>query len=150
MKKKHVFLIVFGLVLAAGAMAVGKILLENQGMAVPASLYWKGYVNLVPFATLGSYVLRIWEGTINVVYFARFLASTFLLFLGVGYFARMRWGRKEILCAAMAVCTAKELMQGLLRMGSCDIDTVIFSALGCLFGMWACERTARKRSGVDA
>ncbi|MCI8515252.1 MAG: hypothetical protein HFI93_11625 [Lachnospiraceae bacterium] len=144
MKKKNIFPVVFCLILFLGAISVGGVLLENRGMAAPVSLYWKSYANFIPFATFGSYVTRIWDGTIRTAYFWRFLASTFLLFLGVGYFARIRWEKKVILCAAAAFCVAKELIQGLTRLGSCDINAVIFLMLGCLLGMWICEGAARK------
>ena len=64
------------------------------------------------------------------------------MFMPIGFlvllvYRRMSW--KKALVLAVAVGVTMEVMEGVFRVGSVDVDDVILNALGVMSGYWICR-----------
>lgn len=105
------------------------------------SSYWsylKANVNLIPFATIAEYFRRLSAETINPGIVYRNLIGNVVLFIPLGmifpYFVEKC--RKLLPCLLYSAVTVAivEVLQVLLRQGSCDIDDLILNVFGALIG----------------
>lgn len=98
--------------------------------------YIRHFTNFVPFKTIIEYVQRYangywWLSTVN-------LLGNLALFVPMGMalpclFKKLNRFWKVVLCVLGMVVFA-EITQGLLRVGSIDIDDVIFNVSGAMIG----------------
>jgi len=109
---------------------------------VPFSVYVKHSVNLVPFHTIGEYLTRLSEHTINRnIVIINILGNIAALFpMGIFIpciFPKMRklWKIMLMVFVLIFVC---ECIQLILRVGAFDIDDFILNILGAAiaYGVW--------------
>lgn len=98
--------------------------------------YFKIFSNLTPFETIAEYVQRYNDGFGRLAVMN--LLGNFVLFLPMGAFLpcvcrKLDRFWKVILCV-LTMTVVVELAQGLLRVGSIDIDDVIFNVSGAMIG----------------
>ena len=111
--------------------------------------YFREYTNFIPFHTIASFVRGFWEDARNLLagneilgrgwgYYAVNLGVNFLLFLPMGMalpclFPKLnRFWKVTLIVFGMVVLV--ELTQGLLRVGSIDVDDLIFNLSGAMLG----------------
>lgn len=100
--------------------------------------YLKVHSNFVPFATISEYFRRLSAETINPDTVYRNLIGNVVLFIPLGmifpYFVEKC--RKLLPCLLYSAVTVAivEVLQVLLRQGSCDIDDLILNVFGALIG----------------
>ena len=111
--------------------------------------YFREYTNFIPFKTTESFLRGMWADIGRVlhgqetvgrgwIYYSINLAGNFVLFLPMGMmlpclFARLnRFWKVTLTVLAMVVLV--ELTQGLLRVGSIDVDDLIFNLSGGMLG----------------
>lgn len=98
--------------------------------------YFKQFTNFIPFKTIVEYIQRYRDGFQNLSVIN--LLGNFVLFLPMGMalpclFQKLNRFWKVVLCV-LAIVVSVELLQGLLRVGSVDIDDVIFNLCGAMLG----------------
>lgn len=114
------------------------ILFMNRPSRIYYSIpeYFKIFSNLTPFKTIAEYIQRYSNGFSSLAIMN--LLGNFVLFLPMGAFLPCvckkldRFG-KVIFCV-FTMTVVVELAQGLLRVGSIDIDDVIFNTSGAMIG----------------
>ena len=111
--------------------------------------YFREYTNFIPFQTIGSFVKGLWNDMQSLLagdamlgrgwaYYVINLGGNFVLFLPMGMalpclFKRLNRFWKVTLVIFGLILLA-ELTQGLLRVGSIDIDDLIFNLCGGMLG----------------
>ena len=100
--------------------------------------YLSTHVNLIPFKTVFDYISRLMQDSINVSTVVVNLVGNLILFLPMGaflpvLFPKMRTFWKTVLSVAILVF-AVECLQLLLRLGSLDVDDLIFNVGGAMIG----------------
>ncbi len=118
--------------------------------------YMRRFTNFIPFKTIVEYVQRYSDGywrlaTLN-------LLGNLALFVPMGMalpylFKKLNRFWKVVLCV-LGMVVFVEIAQGLLRVGSIDIDDVIFNVSGAMVGygiikISPVEKLLRKIIGVD-
>ena len=98
--------------------------------------YFRQLTNFIPFKTIIEYIQRYQNGFHNLSIVN--LLGNFLLFLPMGMalpclFKKLDRFWKVIICVLVIVVTV-EVTQGILRVGSVDIDDVIFNVGGAMIG----------------
>ena len=98
--------------------------------------YFRQFTNFIPFKTIIEYIQRYQNGFHNLSIVN--LLGNFLLFLPMGMalpclFKKLDRFWKVIICVLVIVVTV-EVTQGILRVGSVDIDDVIFNVGGAMIG----------------
>ena len=98
--------------------------------------YFSRYTNFVPFDTVVEYVVRYRHGFRSLSLLN--LVGNFLLFFPMGLmlpclFSKLRRFWKTAVCL-LGIVVAVELTQGFLRVGSIDVDDVIFNVCGGMLG----------------
>lgn len=95
-------------------------------------------IQLIPFASFAAYIDGMISKTVPLERLLQFLAERVVLFLPYGFFVAMV-GRKlhSLFRISMVLLLPVliELLQFLLKFGSCDADDALFSFLGGLIGM---------------
>ena len=102
----------------------------------PYAQYFRQFTNFIPFKTIIEYIQRYNNGFRNLSILN--LLGNFVLFLPMGValpcvsdkFNRF-W--KVVLCV-LGMVVLVEVAQGILRVGSIDIDDVIFNVCGAMIG----------------
>ncbi len=111
-------------------------------------LYWSNLslyefiiksANLVPFATIATYIQSFFTQSINLDIALRNLVLPIIAFLPCGFlvYALASAKRKLLhtLLASAVLCFILEVLQALLRRGSFDVDDIILSVLGAFCGV---------------
>ena len=98
--------------------------------------YFRQFTNFVPFKTIAEYIQRYNNGFRNLS--VTNLLGNFVLFLPMGMalpclFKKLNRFWKLVLCV-LGIVVLVEIAQGLLRVGSVDIDDVIFNLSGAMIG----------------
>ena len=98
--------------------------------------YFQAFTNFIPFKTIVEYIQRYNNGFRNLS--VTNLLGNFVLFLPMGMalpclFKKFNRFWKVTLCV-FGVVVLVEVTQGLLRVGSVDIDDVIFNLSGAMIG----------------
>ena len=114
------------------------------GLVVYGSFFYGNIVNeemqaqWIPFATFAALVNGVMQETVSVGRVIEFLANRIIFFLPYGFFigmvCRKLHGVLRIFLLFLFPALL-ELLQLLLRVGTCDMDDVIFRLLGSLLGM---------------
>ena len=96
-------------------------------------------INLVPFDTITTYLTRLSENSINTDIVMRGIFGNILLTLPLGALITMYEMLRGIsgrafLALTFAFTVAAELLQFALRMGECDIDTIMLRFVGVVIG----------------
>lgn len=100
------------------------------------------HANLLPFATIGPYLLGYKGWIIAGINLGGNIALLVPLGLLLPFLRRnITW--KKTLVVAVAAGLAIEILQTVLRVGIFDIDDVILNALGVMLGYWAFVILAR-------
>lgn len=97
-----------------------------------------GSMQLIPFATLATYVDGLNTELISMEQILEFLAGRVVLFLPYGFFVAMvgrEFYRLLRLWLVLLLPMVTEILQGVFGWGSCDVDDAILSFLGGLLGM---------------
>ncbi len=114
------------------------ILFLNRGSRSHYSYaqYFQAFTNFIPFKTIAEYIQRYSDGywrlsTVN-------LLGNLALFVPMGMalpylFKKLNRFWKVVLCV-LGMVVFVEIAQGLLRVGSIDIDDVIFNVSGAMVG----------------
>ena len=98
--------------------------------------YMRRFTNFIPFKTIVEYVKRYIDGYRNLSVLN--LLGNLALFVPMGM-ALPCLSRKlnrfwKVTLTVLGMVVAVELVQGLLRVGSIDIDDVIFNVVGAMVG----------------
>ena len=98
--------------------------------------YMRRFTNFIPFKTIVEYVQRYIDGYRNLSVLN--LLGNLALFVPMGM-ALPCLSRKlnrfwKVTLTVLGMVVAVELVQGLLRVGSIDIDDVIFNVVGAMVG----------------
>ena len=98
--------------------------------------YFRQFTNFVPFKTIAEYIQRYNNGFRNLS--VTNLLGNFVLFLPMGMalpclFKKLNRFWKVVLCV-LGMVVFVEIAQGILRVGSVDIDDVIFNVCGAMIG----------------
>lgn len=116
------------------------ILFLNRGSRSHYSYaqYFQAFTNFIPFKTIAEYIQRYSDGywrlsTVN-------LLGNLALFVPMGMalpclFKKLNRFWKVIL-TVLGMVVLVEIVQGILRVGSIDIDDVIFNVVGAMIGYW--------------
>ncbi len=114
------------------------ILFLNRGSRSHYSYaqYFQAFTNFIPFKTIVEYIQRYSDGywrlsTVN-------LLGNLALFVPMGMAlpclsSKLNRFRKVVLCV-LGMVVFVEVAQGILRVGSVDIDDVIFNVCGAMIG----------------
>ena len=102
----------------------------------PYAQYFRQFTNFIPFKTIIEYIQRYRNGFYNLSIVN--LLGNLLLFLPMGMvlpclFKKLDRFWKVIVYVLIIVVTV-EVTQGILRVGSIDIDDVIFNVGGAMIG----------------
>ncbi len=102
----------------------------------PYAQYFQQFTNFIPFKTIVEYIQRYQNGFRNISILN--LLGNFVLFLPMGIFCTCLFPKldrfwKVVLCV-LGMVFLVEVAQGLLRVGSIDIDDVIFNLGGAMLG----------------
>lgn len=118
--------------------------------------YMRRFTNFIPFKTIVEYVQRYIDGYRNLSVLN--LLGNLALFVPMGMalpylFKKLNRFWKVVLCV-LGMVVFVEIAQGLLRVGSIDIDDVIFNVSGAMIGYGIIkippvEKLLRKIIGVD-
>ena len=98
--------------------------------------YMRRFTNFIPFKTIVEYVQRYIDGYRNLS--VRNLLGNFVLFMPMGVLLPCvirkldRFWKVTLTVLGMVVMV--EIVQGILRVGSVDIDDVIFNVVGAMIG----------------
>ncbi|MBQ7835994.1 MAG: VanZ family protein [Clostridia bacterium] len=105
------------------------------------SAYVSNSMNLIPFATVGEYVMAMINGTMNAEIIFINLAGNLFAFSPLGFFLPLLFKKQKHLgifigTTTVIVCSV-EIMQFVTLVGSCDIDDLILNVLGavCAYGI---------------
>ena len=98
--------------------------------------YFRQFTNFIPFKTIVEYIQRYRNG-FQILSVTNLLGNL-MLFLPMGMalpclFKKLNRFWKVVLCV-LTVVVLVEITQGLLRVGSIDIDDVIFNVSGAMIG----------------
>ena len=114
------------------------ILFLNRGSRSHYSYtqYFQAFTNFIPFKTIVEYIQRYNDGFRNLS--VTNLLGNFVLFLPMGIalpclFTKINRFWKVVLCI-LGMVVLVEVAQGILRVGSVDIDDVIFNVCGAMIG----------------
>ena len=98
--------------------------------------YMRRFTNFIPFKTIVEYVQRYIDGYRNLS--VRNLLGNFVLFMPMGVLLPCvirkldRFWKVTLTVLGMVVMV--EIVQGILRVGSVDIDDVLFNVVGAMIG----------------
>ena len=98
--------------------------------------YMRRFTNFIPFKTIVEYVQRYIDGYRNLS--VRNLLGNFVLFMPMGALLPCvirkldRFWKVTLTVLGMVVMV--EIVQGILRVGSVDIDDVLFNVVGAMIG----------------
>lgn len=98
--------------------------------------YMRQFTNFIPFKTIIEYVQRYMDGYRNLSVLN--LLGNFVLFVPMGMslpcISKKLNRFWKVTLAVLGMVVAVEILQGILRVGSIDIDDVIFNVGGAMIG----------------
>ena len=100
--------------------------------------YCEHFVNLIPLWSVSSYIVKVSSGQLSYMIALRNILGNFLMFVPFAYFI-YRFNRPTVRRYTMVVLVILvliEILQLLLRVGSCDIDDVILGLSGSVLAYW--------------
>lgn len=114
------------------------ILFLNRGSRSHYSYaqYFQAFTNFIPFKTIAEYIQRYSDGywrlsTVN-------LLGNLALFVPMGMALPCLSSKLnrfwKVILAVLGMVVLLEIVQGILRVGSVDIDDVIFNVVGAMIG----------------
>ena len=124
-----------------------------NGNGLPFEAYFVSHINLIPFRTMRRYLYCLtppWRAH-NVRWAVINFFGNVILFLPLGFLPPLmwKWARKLpwTLLFSIAVMTAVEVLQMLLRVGVCDVDDLILNVTGATigYGFFAIYRHKQER-----
>ena len=96
------------------------------------------HINLIPFRTIATYIVRLANDSINLDTVIQNLAGNLLLFVPMGAFLPFAFDKMKTLWRAvsvmLSVILSVELVQIVLVIGSFDVDDLLLNLLGGLLG----------------
>lgn len=138
-KKKIFFALAWGLFGIYCLLLIKFLFLEYHYVSEGSfGAYISTHVNFIPFKTLFDYISRLAQDRINVSTVVVNLVGNFVLFLPMGAFLpvlapKIRTFWKTVLSIALIVLLV-ECLQLCLRVGSFDVDDLIFNVGGAMIG----------------
>lgn len=99
-------------------------------------------INMIPFKTIIDYSSKIYPGSGFSDFAFKNLGGNIVLFIPMGIFLPTIWRKmrklSRFIIAVCLIISAVELIQLFTLLGSCDIDDLIFNAIGASigFGIW--------------
>ena len=98
--------------------------------------YFRQFTNFIPFKTIIEYVQRYHNGFRNLSVLN--LLGNFVLFMPMGallpYIIRKLNRFWKVTLTVLGMVVVVEIVQGILRVGSVDIDDVLFNVVGAMIG----------------
>lgn len=105
--------------------------------------------NFVPFRTIGTFLTRLFEGSINTSIVVENLLGNLLLFFLLGFylpFLFKKFSRLSVYAMWVAlVIVAVEIVQFIIQMGSLDVDDFILNFSGAILGWLIFTKTPLKK-----
>ena len=114
------------------------ILFLNRGSRshYPYTQYFRQFTNFIPFKTIIEYVQRYQDGYRNLSTVN--LLGNFVLFMPMGMLLPCAFQKLDrfwkVTLTVLGMVVAVEIVQGILRVGSVDIDDVLFNVIGAMIG----------------
>lgn len=100
--------------------------------------YMRRFTNFIPFKTIVEYVQRYIDGYRNLSVLN--LLGNLALFVPMGMALPCLSSKLncfwKVILAVLGMVVLVEIVQGILRVGSIDIDDVIFNVVGAMIGYW--------------
>lgn len=100
------------------------------------------HINLIPFRTVVTYLIRLANNSINLDTVIKNLAGNLILFVPMGAFLPFAFDKMKklwrVVLVLLIMILTVELAQIVLMIGSFDIDDLILNLLGGLLGYAAC------------
>ena len=114
-----------------------KLLFLEMRIQYSFSAIWH-YMNLIPFKTLYDYAVRVAANSINTDVVVRNLIGNLIAFFPMGCYLPclfQRLGKIKRFCRTLlGMLVGVELLQLLLRVGTFDIDDILFNFGGAIAG----------------
>ncbi|MED4839137.1 VanZ family protein [Heyndrickxia faecalis] len=118
------------------------ILLVGVVWLIPTANFGYLPINLIPFKTIGNYVMSLMNGTIPVFVIVKNLAGNVLLLFPLGFLLPLQFSKLSIKKIIMLGVMIPIVIEGgqfilyLLKLGtrSIDIDDVILNFIGYILG----------------
>ncbi len=114
---------------------------RGTGYGMPFLAYLRFSVNIIPFKTIGTYIMAIFDGSMNLNIPIRNLGGNFILFLPMGVYLPILIKKldsfKSYSISMIPLLLSVELIQLITRRGSFDIDDIILNMFGALVGFIA-------------
>ncbi len=141
-KSNHLFLKILFALYIVGLLFILFLARGSSGSLYGWEIFSKEHlemVNLIPFATIREFMVRLNENTINTAIVIRNIAVNLLMFVPMGaalpIFSPKRFDRfwKTILFVGILVLII-EILQFCTFCGSADIDDLIFNTFGAAAG----------------
>ncbi|MGN0242162.1 MAG: VanZ family protein [Candidatus Weimeria sp.] len=149
MKKKFnaaVNVVLFAIYLAA---LIYILFLNGRGLVwsnASFKEYCEHFVNFIPLWSISSYIVKVSSGQLSFTIAVRNIFGNFLMFVPLAYFV-YRFNRPTVrryTLILLIILVLIEILQLLLRVGSCDIDDVILGLSGSVLAYWIiCAAGAR-------
>ena len=96
------------------------------------------HINLIPFRTIATYIVRLANDSINLDTVIKNLAGNLLLFVPMGAFLPFAFDKMKklwrVVLVLLVVILSVELMQIVLAIGSFDVDDLLLNMLGGMLG----------------
>ena len=117
----------------------------STGLSMLTLQYLRFNANFIPFKTIITYFNMLTDGGVNTKIAIRNLAGNLFLFLPFGFylpFFTKKMKRLSIFIITVAgLIIIIEVMQGITRRGSIDVDDLILNLLGAFIGFMLCKHT---------
>jgi len=117
----------------------------GTGFSMPTMQYLRFNANFIPFKTIWTYLNMLTDGGVFTKIAIENLAGNLFLFLPLGfYFPFLMQKMKRLgffMISVAGLIIAVEVMQGLTRLGSIDVDDLILNLSGALIGFVLCNHT---------
>lgn len=108
--------------------------------------YCEQFTNFIPLWSISSYIVKVSSGQLSFVIALRNILGNFLMWVPFAYFV-YRFNRPTVrryTLMLLIILVLIEILQLLLRVGSCDIDDVILGLSGSVLAYWIiCTAGAR-------
>lgn len=142
MKKNHLFLNILFILYLLGLAFILFLARGSNGGVFQWKIFSKEHlemVNLIPFATIREFFVRLNENTINADIVVRNIAINLLMFVPMGaglplLFPKKFGGFWKTLLFIAALVAGIEILQFLTFCGSADIDDLLFNTFGAAVG----------------
>lgn len=134
--KRKIFIVANGILFAIYAAALVYVLFLNGRGLVWSGVSFKDYcrrfTNLIPLWDISAYFVKVSSGQLAFAIALRNILGNFLMFMPLAYFAYIfkRPSIRKYTIMLLVILVVIELLQLLLRVGSCDIDDIILGLSG--------------------